>query len=197
MKQPEKHTCSTPLELSEIASYRLGELPAATEADIEAQYFACAGCAQRVRWAEEVESAVIDIVHRGGVRAAVTERFVRKARAAGIVIREYSIEPGGSVQCTIAPGDDFVVVRLGVGPLSAPTVQVTSSMTDLERGLAGSSVTQDAVVDRSSQAVLYAFPGDVVRGFPKSRWVMTVSATDEAGAQGLGPYTMNHTPFGA
>jgi hypothetical protein len=195
MKHLETHSCSSPLALAELVAYRLGELDSSRETQLEEQYFACSACAERLRWTEQLEGAITHLVRHGGLRAAVTEDFVRDAKAAGVTLREYSIQPGGSVQCTITPDDDLVVVRLGVGELSARMVAVSSSMKDLDQGLEGTSVTEDAVVDQSSKSILYAFPGDVVRTFPKSRWVMTVESRDESAPASLGPYTMNHTPF--
>lgn len=196
MSRSTQHKCSKPLELSELVAYRLGELDAPEQAQLEERYFECHGCAERLRWVEELSAEVIEVVRRGELRAAVTEQFVRQAKAAGLNIREYSIEPGGSVNCTLAPSDDFTVLRLGVGELTVTTVQVTSHMTDLEHGIDGSSVTQDAVVDRTSRAVFYAFPADVVRSFARSRWTMTVSPSGN-GETSIGPYTMHHMPYQA
>ena len=43
---------------------------------------------------------------------AVTAGFVQRLKDSGMRIREYQPEAGGSVMCTIAPDDDFIVSRL-------------------------------------------------------------------------------------
>ena len=45
----------------------------------------------------------------------VTGAFLDRLRTEGLHVREYRVAPGGSVQCTVAPGDDLVVARLSAG----------------------------------------------------------------------------------
>ena len=38
--------------------------------------------------------------------------FIRRIKDAGLHVREYDLEPGGSVNCTVTPDDDLVVAHL-------------------------------------------------------------------------------------
>lgn len=48
----------------------------------------------------------------GGQRHVPSSALLNKLKSAGLQIREYHLQPGGSVNCTIAPEDDLVVSHL-------------------------------------------------------------------------------------
>jgi hypothetical protein len=58
-----------------------------------------------------------------------------------------------------------------------------------------SSPTEPVAIDRDGpEEVLLFFSGEVVRGYPRSRWTMHV--VDGTGSR-RGPFVMDHTPWGA
>ena len=92
--------------------------------------------------------------------------------------------PGGSVNCTIAAADDFVVSRLAA-PLSG--VQRLDLVTDAGR-------FEDVPFDAAAGEVLMCpAPAELKRRSAFTHHVRLVSV-DEAGERVLGEYTFLHTP---
>src|SRR5215475_366682 len=57
-------------------------------------------------------SGVRAAVKNGKVSMVVPAPFVEAMKQAGLRLREYRLDPGGSVNCTISADDDAVVSRL-------------------------------------------------------------------------------------
>ena len=52
------------------------------------------------------------VTRAGDVHAVLTAAFIRRLQQSGVRVREYRLQPGGSVNCTVAPEDDLVVAHL-------------------------------------------------------------------------------------
>ncbi|MDH4105914.1 MAG: zf-HC2 domain-containing protein, partial [Gammaproteobacteria bacterium] len=96
----------------ELLAWWLGELDSVTEERLDAHVFACADCAVRLTALLALGDAIRRETLSGSFGFVVPAAFVGRLHAAGLRLREYTLEPGGSVNCTIGPGDDFVVSHL-------------------------------------------------------------------------------------
>ncbi|HEY8946031.1 MAG TPA: hypothetical protein VIM73_17305, partial [Polyangiaceae bacterium] len=100
---------------------------------------------------------------------------------------------GGSVACTAAPDDDFIITRLTV-PLPAGTlVDLETEFEDLATGRTSRFVTSDLSVDAEARGLVYAFSADSIRAYPRSRLVLRVR--ERVSGTEFGPYTLHHTPW--
>lgn len=186
-----------PLTFAELVDYRCGELRQGEEERLEEHLFACARCARRAALLTELGTALATLVRQGRLSSSASSAVVRRAEALGATLRSYAIAPGGSVACTAAPEDDFVVVRLALDADDAERVDVETSVTLLDSGAHSERVIEDVAVDRSAREVVYLFSAEYVRGLPASQWVMQARVRGPGGERRVGPYTMNHTPWEA
>jgi hypothetical protein len=182
-----------PLALGTLAAYRLGELTPEEEERVEAHYFECSVCAERLQFIESLAQQVGGLLREGRISAAVTAAFVDLAAKRGINLRSYELDIGGSVACTAAPDDDFIITRLAV-PLPAGTpIDLETEFADLTTGRTSRFVTPDLSVDAEGRGLVYAFSADAIRAYPKSRVVIRVR--ERASGTEFGPYTLHHTPW--
>jgi len=97
---------------SRLWSWWLDELDEAQASEVEEDLFACGDCAARLRELLELRDSVRNALRDSRFASVVTPAFVRRLQASGLRLREYHLQPGESVPCTIAPADDFVVSHL-------------------------------------------------------------------------------------
>jgi hypothetical protein len=183
--------CASPLSLDSLAAYALGELSGQAEAAVEEHYFGCAECTERLQWLQSLSHGVASLVRQGLVSSGVRGAWVQRAGEQGLRLRQYTIDCGKSVNCTVGADDDFVVVHLSVGESPPGELHVETEFHDLDRGHRERRDLPAQFVDRDTGEITYAFSGALVRSFPRSRWVMHVRGED---GRRLGPYTMNHVP---
>jgi len=188
--------CGRTPPLAELLEYLLGELPEQREDAFERHFFECEHCVRRLEAVERLAAAVADLVRAGRLSASVTREVVERAVGDGLKLREYALRPGTSVDCTAGPEDDFVVVRLA-GPFGdGSDVSLEVHTEDLRGGSSSAPRRMEVSVDRAADEIVLLFAGDVVRSYPRSRWTLNVDAGTPADPRRLGPYVMNHTPWG-
>lgn len=180
-------TCGKPVDFEALVAWWLGEAPAGDA--IEEHLLACAHCSGRLEWLAALSHGVRAVVREGRVSMVVSAPFVESMRRAGLRLREYRLDPGGSVNCTIRADDDAVVSRL-----RAPLAGVRRL--DVVRA-------QDAgPEERIADVPFDAAAGEVLL-VPSAAWLKTMPAfttrtrlvaVDEAGETQLGEYTFVHTP---
>ena len=186
--------CNDPISLEMLVAYWLGEVGEVgeeQEALLETHFFGCAYCTKRLEELAALASGVRAAVTQGKVSLAVSGSFVEALRRTGLRLREYRVQPGGSVNCTISADDDAVVSRL-----QAPLAGVTR--VDLVR-MRGSGAPEVRVAD-----VPFDAEGGEVLVIPSAKWLKTmpaftmqmrliaVGAAQEETA--IGDYTFNHAP---
>ncbi len=184
-------TCDSPLPWDTLLAYRLGELDPAREAQIEEHYLGCAVCSRRLQELTALASDVRAIARASGVNVVVSDQFVRRLTENGLQVRQYSVPWNGSVNCTVAPDDDFVVARL-----EAPLGEVKRvDMLYLDR--AGEPVTrhEDVPFVAHSGAVVISTDISAVRSLPETTLQVRLLAVDSDGEHTLGEYRFNHRPY--
>jgi Putative zinc-finger len=182
--------CENPIGHETLVAYWLGEMPEKREAMLEEHLFGCAYCTRRLEELAVLASGVRAAVKDGKVSLVVSQSFVEAMKQAGLYVREYRIEPGGSLNCTIRADDDAVISRIraplaGVKRLDVvhlrgggePEVRIADVPFDAERG---------EVLMIPSAAWLKTMPAFTMR--------TRLIAVSEAGEEPIGDYTFNHSP---
>ena len=181
------------VELGELAAYRLGELAEAGELALEEHYFGCSRCAERLGWLDSLAASLLEVVRSGQISSNVSAGWVTQARDQGVRLRSYELEPGQAVQCTVSPDDDFVILRLRMNAPVVGPVDVETEWTDLDAGRSSRRDLNEMFIDPVTHELVYAFSADLVRSYPRSRWVMHVRPRDAQPP--FEPFTLNHTPW--
>ena len=96
----------------ELIAWWLGELADDREAELEEHLFGCEACSARLRELLRLGEGIQRVTRAGDVHAVLTAAFIRRLQQSGLRVREYRLQPGGSVNCTVAPKDDLVVAHL-------------------------------------------------------------------------------------
>lgn len=181
----------TALDLPRLTAYWLGELEEFAQSQVEEHLFGCAHCTRRLQFLAEVAGGVRALVHRGALGLSVTHAFLERLRAEGLRVREYRVGPGGSVNCTITPHDDFVIGRMqaplqGVARLDA---ELLSEGQPTERH-------NDILFDAEMDEVLIMPTAGRVRAIqnPTVERVRLL-AVDQQGERLIGEYQFKHTPY--
>ena len=185
--------CKEPIDLESLSAYWLGELPAADEEKLEEHLFACAHCSRRLEWLAALSAGVRDAVRAGRLGMIVSARFVESMRQAGLRLREYQLDPGTTVNCTIAADEDAVVSRVRA-PLAG--VKRLDALKRLEvGGVVQEEVrVEDVPFDPDSGEVLMLPPAAALKKMPAHRLRVRLIAVGEAGESELGEYTFAHSP---
>ena len=183
-------TCANPIGFEALVAYWLGEMSKEREAALEEHFFACAHCSGRLQGLAALAAGVRAAVQDGRVSMVVSAPFVGAMQRAGLRLREYSVEPGGSVNCTIGPNDDAVVSRL-----RAPLAGVTRLDIVQMRGTGEPEVRlADVPFDAETGEVLVVPPAAWLRAMPAFTMRMRLIAVGETGEKPIGDYTFNHSP---
>lgn len=183
--------CPSPIAFESLVGYWLDDLDEPQVEQIEEHFLGCDACAAELRAIVGLERGIRACAEGGGIGAIVTEAFVTELSARGLRIREYRVPRNGSVQCTIAPDDQFLISRLEL-----PLVGV--ERLDLEwqgdPGFAGHRL-DDVPFDVGSGQLLLANHVTAVRALPKATGRLHAIAVDADQRRVIGEYTFHHTPW--
>ncbi|BAU49398.1 hypothetical protein SVA_2850 [Sulfurifustis variabilis] len=182
--------CRAPLDWPTLIAYRLGELDPDTEARIEEHYLGCAECSRRLDELSALAEGVRAVARASGVTAVVNEPFVQRLTERGLKVRAYRVPQNGSVNCTIAPEDDFVVARL-----EAPLAGVTR-LDLVNVGADGRTEMrlEDIPFIAETGHVIVSTRVATLRALPATTLRMRLLAVEGNGERALGEYTFHHTP---
>jgi len=181
--------CATPMPLADLLSYWLGEMDQVSEAELEQHFFDCEECSARLARLAQLGRAIKHEIRAGRLSALLPARFIQRLKNAGMRVREYRMQPGGSISCTIAPDDDLVVTHLHaeLGNVRRLDVIVDEGEGDVRR-------LQDVAFDPAAgEVVLFPCSADVRKLGVATLRVELVAVSDGA-ERALGSYTLNHSP---
>jgi hypothetical protein len=181
--------CNDPIGFEALVAYWLGELPEAQEAPLEEHLFGCAHCTRRLEEVAALSAGVRAAVEDGKVSLIISAPFVDAMQQAGLRLRQYRVEPGGSVNCTMHADDDAVISRL-----QAPLAGV--KRVDFVRQRDGGPETRlaDVPFDPEAGEVLVVPLPAWLKTAPALTMQMRLIAVDEQGERPIGEYTFNHAP---
>ena len=183
-------SCKHPIDFEALVAYWLGEVPEKGEATLEEHLFTCAHCSRRLDQLAALAAGVRAAVAGGRVSTVVSGRFVEAMKQAGLRLREYQVEPGGSVNCTIRAEDDAVISRLRAPLAGVKRLDVVSV-----RGGGEPEVRlADVPFDAEAGEVLVIPSAAWLKTMPAFTMRMRLIDVGEKGEAPLGEYTFVHTP---
>ena len=180
------------IDYETLVAYWLGEVPASEGEKLEEHFFACARCAGRLEWLAALSDGVRAAVRGGRVGLFVSRRFVEALVHAGLKLRQYGLDAGGSVNCTIRMDDDAVV-----SSLRAPLAGV-KRLDALQRVSVGGVAQPDERVrdvpfDPAAGEVILVPNPSWLKNMPSLTMRVQLVAVDDAGERPVGAYTFLHT----
>lgn len=183
--------CRSRVSLPDLVAYRLGELDQASEFQLEEHLFGCSECGDRLARLEQLASAIRKELREGHLSALLPAAFIQRLKDDGVRVREYRMEPGGSINCTIAPDDDLVVTHL-----HAPLAHVRRLDVIVEEGEGGPrSRLEDVAFDPAADAIVL-FPASAeVRKLGVAKLFVELVAVGDDTERLLARYTLNHSPY--
>ena len=180
-----------PTPLATLIEYWLGELSASDEAALEEHFFSCDACMRQLEGLASLAAGVRAAVGDGRIGMFVSTAFVDAMKAAGLRLREYRLQPGGSVNCTIGADDDAVVSRI-MAPLGGverlDIVRIGSSGDDQSR-------VTDVPFDANSGEVVMIPPPRQLKAMSSFTLQLRLIAVDGSQERDIGRYTFNHSPM--
>lgn len=184
-------SCAAPLDPGELLGYWLGELPAVREAAIEEHFFTCAACSDALGRLVALGDGVRALIAGGGAAGVVPPEFVARLKAAGVRVREYRMEPQGSIDCTIAPHDDLVLAHLAVPLEGVERLDVVIHEIEARRTYRLEDVAFLAV---NREVVLVPKARDL-RAIDEASQRVELIAVSPAGERVLGAYMFHHSRY--
>lgn len=182
-------TCANPIGFEALVAYWLGETPEQSEAVIEEHLFACAYCSARLEQLSAFAAGVRAAVEDGRVSLVVSGRFVEAMKRCGLRLREYRVDPGGSVNCTIADQDDAVVSHIRAPLAGVKRLDVVRVV-----GAAPEQRIADVPFDAAAGEVFMLPPAAWLKTMPAFTMRMRLIDVGETGETPIGEYVFNHSP---
>ena len=171
-----------------LLAYWLGELDDAESAAAEEHFFGCAYCTRRLQWLAATGAGIRRATLDGRLQAVLTAPFIRALQEDGLRVREYHLQPGSSVACTIAADDD-----LAVSHLHAPLEEVRRLDLVLEDPASGMKLRlEDVAFDPALGEIVLLPSARQLRQLDSSSLHARLLAVNEGVDRELGSYTFNH-----
>jgi hypothetical protein len=181
--------CKAPPSTQDLLAYWLGELDGAQENRLDEHLFACAACSERLRTVAGLGAAIRNELLRGDFGFVLPAAFIRRLRDAGLRVREYNLEPGASVNCTVTPDDDLVVAHM-----RAPLRDVRRLDLVIQDSLAGSMRVNDVAFDPAADGVTMVPSVAFLRTLTNEQQRVRLVAVDGVEERVIADYTFNHYP---
>lgn len=182
--------CANPFDAAVLAEYWLGVLASAEEHTVEAHLFDCDRCGTRLREVMALIDGVRKLARQGSLRMVVSDTFLKRAAEEGLRVREYTLRPGGAVQCTVTAEDNMLIARMTATLSGAKRVDLCFCD---ERGVEQHRLS-DIPVHSGASSIAYQESITFAKAAPTSTMIARLVALDDAGGERLlGEYTFNHT----
>ena len=181
--------CTTPASTQDLLAYWLGEIDEAAESRLDGHLFACAACSERLRTVVELGAAIRSELLHGDFGFMLPAAFIRRLKESGLRVREYNLEPDGSVNCTVTPEDDLVVAHM-----RAPLRDVRRLDVLIQDSVAGSMRVNDVAFDPAADGVTMVPSVAFLRTLKHERQRVRLVAVDGVEERVIADYTFNHYP---
>ena len=179
-------SCPPPQDL---LAYWLGELDAAEELRLDEHLLACAACSERLRAVVDLGAAIRRETLHGDFGFVTSAALIRRMKETGSRVREYSLEPGGSVNCTVTPDDDLVVSHL-----HAPLRDVRRLDMVVDDATAGTLRVSDVAFDPAADGLTWVASTSHLRTLGHNRTRVRLVAVEGGDERVIADYTFNHYP---
>lgn len=176
-----------PLALGDLLEYWLGDADAARAADIETHVFECEACAAALEDVVRLGRSLVTLVREGHITARATTGLANRFSRDRLSVRQYSVQPGEVVQCTVTSGDELLLTRL-VLPEPAP------ARIDVSVRFYGGEPQRipDVTIDRRAGEVMTFLPARPRQSDASGRVEYILHDPDAAGRE-IATYTLEHT----
>jgi anti-sigma factor RsiW len=182
--------CTAPTPVTTLLAYWLGELEGAREAELEKHLFGCESCTARFGQIVQLGEGIQHVTRAGGVHVVLTAEFVRRLQASGMRLREYRLQPGGSVNCTVLPEDDLVVAHLHATRNDVQRLDLV--LHDETSGARWRA--EDVAFDPAAAEVVMASSITALRQLSFATLHAQLLAVASGNERVIGEYTFNHAP---
>ncbi|HEY4359891.1 MAG TPA: zf-HC2 domain-containing protein [Bryobacteraceae bacterium] len=183
-------SCANPLDAMLLTDYWLGALAPDDEMRVEEHFLGCADCSAALEGVAALAAGIRKLAGEASLTMIVSQEFLRRAADKGMRIREYPVAPGGSVQCTVTPEDDFLIGRLAADLRGASRVDL--SICD-EHGIELARLA-DIPFDAGSDSVMWQQSITYAKAAASGSMVARLLAVQESVRERvLGEYTFIHT----
>ena len=183
--------CTAPTPVAMLIDYWLGELEGEREAELEEHLFGCEACAARLRHLVRLGEGIGRATRGGDVPAVLTAPFIRRLQASGMRVREYRLQPGGSVNCTVAPEDDLVIAHLHAALGDVQRLDLLFD--DVTAGVRWRA--EDVAFDSSSDEVVLLPDVAELRQVTSKTLRVQLLAVERATERVVADYTFNHSRY--
>ena len=173
-----------------LLAYWLDELDDDATREVEEHVFECDDCGARLREILQLRAGVRGALRAGVLASVVSTAFIDKLRGDGLRVREYRLEPGGSVACTVGPDDD-----LAVSYLRAPLGGIRQLDLEIEGAGVSHRSTHIPFEAAANQVALIA-PTAFLKTLGVASQRMRLLAVTQESERVVGEYTFNHYPWG-
>jgi len=192
---PPSHPPHLPhLSLQALLDHWLGDSDAAATDAADEHLMRCDACGAALDELIALGDGVRAALRAGGLLVVTSGAFADGLARRGLRVREYSLPHNGSVNCTVAPGDEVLVSRLQA-PLAGVQrldIRMLDSMTPEQP-----REQHDVPFDAQRGEVVYLNPIDALRRLPAHSLEVTLLAVEPEGRRELGRYTFRHAPWPA
>ena len=185
-----KRGCDRPLSDSALLEWWTGEIQGPDRRLVEEHLLGCGPCSARARVLSALAEGVASLVRHGRVQTVVNAEVLEQLRREGRKVREYRVNAGGGVQCTVAPDDDFLVARLQARLEPGDRLDLLSRIDD-----GPEFRVPDLPCIPGSDEVIVAEPVDEIGARPAHVQRLRLVAVGASGERLIGEYTFNHTPW--
>ena len=182
-------SCHVTYPTATLLEYWLGELAAPAASAFEEHLFECGECSERMRNLVQLGHGIRRLTREGDLNTVLTAPYIEHLKQTGFRVREYRMEPGGSVACTITSNDDLVVAHLhaplhGVRRLDLVVDDVTAGVRYR---------LEDVAFDATADEVVLAPSASGLRRLNVATQRVQLVAVESSGDRALGEYTFNHS----
>ena len=182
--------CTRPIDAAMLADYWIGFTAGPEEEAIEEHLFECDHCGHRLRQVIVLSGGIRKLALEGSLRMVVSDVFLQRAAESGLVVREYRVPPGGSVECTVTAEDDLLIGRVAANLSGAKRVDMCICN---ENGIEQLRLP-DIPVHSGRSSIAFQESITFMKSAPSLKMVMRLVSFDDMGSeQVLGEYTFNHT----
>lgn len=169
--------------------YWLDELSDERAASMEDHLFNCVSCNAQLENIASLGAATRQLVQQGKIAAVLTPSALDKLKSTGLRIREYHLDPGGSVNCTIAPDDDLAVSHLRAPLAGVRKLDLVFDDVDTAFYLR----LTDIGFDPANNEVVVMPKAEMLRSLYTASQRMRLFSIDATGEHLLGEYLFHHT----
>ena len=173
----------------ELLEYWLGELDEASESRLDEHLFGCSACSDRLQAIVALGAAIRRVFASGALNIVLPEAFITRVKDAGFQVREYRLEPGGAVDCTVMPDDDFVVAYL-----RAPLRGIDRLDLLIDDQTIGKVRANDVAFDPNAGGLVTVTSTQFLRTLRHSQQRVRLVAVEGTQERVIADYTFNHYP---